>query len=149
MTTISEYNKAIQYYLDRLKDGPMDDKLIMNSINHRFKISAAIVRNKMIEDGVIKLSDGGYNRKRMRNVFIVSLVDESKVKFFEEPKVYEHKSIVIDTHWPEGWPKSHNNAFDWKKTAKGLFSKAELVSMQAKIKANQSFIQTTNVYSRA
>jgi uncharacterized protein (UPF0335 family) len=148
MTSISEDNKAIAYYLERLKNGPENDKRIQNIINQRFNVSAASIRNKLIADGVIELKVTGYDNKRLRNIFEVRLVNKDKVKFVPE-KVVQSKSVVIETHWPEGWPKSRNNAFDWKNTAQGLFSKAEMAAMQAKIKANPSFTQTTNVYSRA
>ena len=150
MTITNDMNKAMQYYIDRLKSGPMNDKIIQNSINTRFNVSAAAVRTKMIEDGVIRMTVGDYDHKRMRNILMVSLVDESKVKFVKEHVSKPVTSIVIETHWPEGWPKSHGNAFDWQKTAKGLFSKAELASMQAKIKSNPAFSSGgIHVYSKA
>ena len=149
MTSISENNKAIEYYLERLKNGPENDKRIQNIINHKFKVSGAAIRNKLIEDGVIELKVSGYDHKRLRNIFMVRLIDKNKVKFVPETLV-ESKSVVIETHWPEGWPKSRNNAFDWKTTAQGLFSKAELAAMQTKIKSNPGFTTGgVHVYSRA
>jgi hypothetical protein len=142
-------NAAIDYYLERLKDGPMDDKKIQNVINNRFKISGATVRNKLIEMGAIEIKKDVYNAKRQRNIYIVSLVDESKVVRppIKEP---EYKTIVIETHWPEGWKKSSNNAFDWRNTAQGLFTKAELASMQTKIKSNPGFTcDSVHTYSKA
>lgn len=150
MTSISEDNKAIAYYLERLRNGPENDKRIQNMVNQKFNVSAATIRNKLIADGVIELKIGGYDNKRLRNIFIVSMVDESKVKFVGEMKPTEMKSIVIETHWPEGWPKSRNNAFDWRNTAQGLFSKSELAVMQTKIKANPAFTgDSVHTYSRA
>lgn len=149
MTFISEENKAIQYYLERLKNGPENDKRIQNIVNERFKVSGASIRNKLIADGVIELKNVGYDSKRLRNIFQVSLVDKTKVKFIPE-KVIESKSVVIETHWPEGWPKSRNNAFDWQNTAQGLFSKAEIATMQTKIKANPNYTNNTvHTYSKA
>lgn len=150
MTFTSEDNMAIQYYLDRLKSGPQNDKKIQNMVNQKFNVSAASIRNKLIEDGVIEMKIGGYDNKRLRNIFIVSLVDKNKVKFIQEQPKHEMKSIVIETHWPEGWRKSRNNAFDWRNTAQGLFSKAELAAMQTKIKSNPSFSSGgIHVYSKA
>lgn len=150
MTFISEDNRAIAYYLDRLKNGPENDKRIQNMVNQKFNVSAAAIRNKLIADGVIELRVGGYDQKRLRNIFIVELVDQSKVKFVKDIKPVETKSIVIDSHWPEGWKKSHGNAFDWRNTAKGLFSKSELAVMQTKIKANPAFTgDSVHTYSRA
>jgi hypothetical protein len=146
---IEAIDKAIDYYLERLKDGPMDDKKIQNVINNRFKISGATVRNKLIEMGAIELKCVGYNHKRQRNIFMVSLLDKNKVVKPSRPS-YEHKSIVIETHWPEGWPRSHGNAFDWQNTAQGLFSKSELAAMQTKIKSNPAFSSGgIHVYSKA
>lgn len=150
MTITSDFNMAMQYYLNRLKNGPTNDKLIQNMINQKFNVSGSSVRNKLIADGVIELKIDGYDPKRMRNIFMVSLIDKNKAKFVEEPKIQEVKSIVIDTHWPEGWKKSHGNAFDWRNTAKGLFSKAELAVMQTKIKANPNFTgDSVHTYSKA
>lgn len=149
MTFTSEHNMAMQYYVERLRKGPENDKKIQNMINQKFRVSGAVIRNKLIADGVIEMKVGGYDYKRLRNIFIVSLVDQNKVKFVEEeqPKT---KSIIIETHWPEGWKKSHGNAFDWKNTAQGLFSKAELAAMQTKIKANPYFTgDSVHTYSKA
>lgn len=149
MTFTSDHNKAIQYYLDRLKNGPENDKRIQNMINQLYKVSGAAIRDKLINDGVIEMKVEGYDKKRMRNIFMVSLVDKTKVKFAKETP-QESKSVIIETHWPEGWPKSRNNAFDWQNTAEGLFSKAELAAMQAKIKANPNFTGgVVHTYSRA
>jgi hypothetical protein len=149
VTITSEDNKAIAYYLERLKNGPENDKRIQNMVNAKFNVSAAAIRNKLIADGVIELRISGYDNKRLRNIFTVELVDATKVKFVQEPKKQKMKSIVIETHWPEGWAKSRNNAFDWQNTAKGLFSKQELAAMQTKIKSNPAFSSGVHVYSRA
>ena len=149
MTITSETNKAIKYYLDRLKDGPENDKRIQNMVNAKFSVSAAAIRNKLIEEGAIELEVSGYDNKRQRNVFTVRLVNATKAKFVAEPKQKQIKSIIIDTHWPEGWRKSSGNAFDWQNTAQGLFSKQELAAMQAKIKANPGFSSGIHIYSKA
>lgn len=149
MTSISEQNKAIEYYIDRLRAGPENDKKIQNMINQRFNVSAATIRNKLIADGVIKMRTAGYDNKRLRNIFVVELIDQNKAKFVKEPE-QKTKSIIIETHWPEGWKKSHGNAFDWRNTAQGLFSKAELAVMQTKIKANPAFTgDSVHTYSKA
>ena len=149
MITTNDFDLAIQYYVNSLKKGPKNDKLIQNSINQKFTVSGATVRAKLIADGVIKVEQNGYDAKRMRPIHMARLVDESKVQIPEPKPVKITKTRVIETHWPEGWAKSHNNAFDWERTAKGLFSRQELAAMQAKIKSNPHFTQTTNVYSRA
>jgi hypothetical protein len=150
MTFTNETNQAMQVYIDRLQFGPVNDKLIQTAINHKFSVSAASIRNKLIADGVIELKPAGYDPKRLRNIYMVSLVDASKMKFVSEQPKKAIQSVVIDTHWPEGWPKSKNNAFDWKNTAKGLFSKAELSAMQTKIKSNPAFTgDSIHTYSRA
>lgn len=47
--------------------------------------------------------------------------------------------------------KSENNAFDWKTTAKGLYSAAELAALQSGIKAklNTEFKASIPTYSKA
>lgn len=148
MTITSEEQKAINYYLDRLKDGPKDDKLIQNAIGTRFKVSGASVRKMLMDAGVIEVSCIGYDPKRQKNIYRATLLDASRVsKINEKPKP---EPRMIETHWPEGFAKSHGNAFDWQVYAKGLFSKAELAAMQQKIKANPHFTQdSVHVYSRA
>ena len=43
------------------------------------------------------------------------------------------------TYWPgSNIRKSKNNAFDWQTTAQGLFTKAELASLQANVKSKMS-----------
>jgi len=150
MIFTNEHNLAIQYYLDRLATGPVNDKLIQNMINQKFRVSGAAIRDKLIRDGVIEMYVSGYDSKRMRNIYMVGLVDANKVQFAKEVAPEPTKSVVIETHWPEGWPKSHGNAFDWRNTAKGLFSKAELATMQANIKSNPHFTgDSIHTYSRA
>ena len=148
MTITSEEQKAIDYYIERLKDGPKDDKLIQNSINHRMKVSAANIRKMLMDAGVIEVVCVGREAKRQKNLYQARLLDEKRVKYINQPPKIAPK--MIETHWPEGFAKSHNNAFDWQSYAKGLFSKAELAAMQQKIKANPHFTQdSVHVYSRA
>lgn len=149
MTTTSDFNKSIQYYLDRLQNGPCNVKKIESMINQRFNVSGVAVRNKLIKEGAIELKIDGYDKKRMRNNFIVSLVNANKAKFVEETKPIEIKSIVVQTHWPEGWPRSNGNAFDWRNYAKGLFSKQEMAAMRSNLKAQTAFNPPITTYTKA
>lgn len=149
MTTTNDFDAAIEYYLSRLSDGPINEKNIQNGMRDKFKVSGAAVRNKLLDLGMIKLKEAGYDKKRLRNIYMVELVGQQEVTKIKRPEP-EHKSVVIETHWPEGWPKSHGDAFDWRNTAQGLFSKAELAAMQTKIKRNPNFTgRKVHVYSKA
>lgn len=150
MTTTNDTNAAMQYYVDVLKNGPLKDRRIQNYINTKLNVSAAAVRTKLIEDGVIKMYVSGFDQRRQRKIFTVELIDASKIKFVKDAPKQVSQSIVIENKWPEGWPRSRGNAFDWRNYAKGLFSKQELAAMQQKIKSNPAFSSGgIHIYSKA
>ena len=150
MTITNDTNAAMQYYVDRLRNGPLNDKRVQNHVNEKFNVSGVAIRKKLIEDGVIKMTVGRYDAERQRKIFIVELIDESKLKFVDDAPKQLSKPIVFDSKWPEGHSRSYGNAFDWRNYAKGLFSKQELAAMQQKIKSNPAFSSGgIHIYSKA
>lgn len=129
-----------QFYLDQLKDGPIGHRKIAARMSERFKISPTIVRDALIKEGLIKLHDKKYIGNTQRFNYFYRLTNKPVVEMQQETQ-----TIVVEKFWPDGWPKSQDNAFNWRGKEQQIFSKAQLAQMQQKQTSNNS----TNVYSRA
>ena len=133
--------QAKRFYLDQLKDGPVGHRTIMRRMQGKFSESATLVREALIADGLIFL----HSKKRIGTTqkfeYSYKLTNTKPIVLKEQAI----KSQVIEGFWPDGWPKSKGNAFDWRSKEQSIFTKAQIAQMQQKQTANRPMI----VYSRA
>ena len=133
--------QAKRFYLNQLKDGPVGHRTIMRRMQSKFSESATLVREALIADGLIYL----HSKKRIgaTQKFEYSYkLTNSKPIVLKEQAI---KSQVIEGFWPDGWPKSQGNAFDWRSKEQSIFTKAQIAQMQQKQKPNSPM----TIYSRA
>lgn len=133
--------QAKRYYYEQLKNGPVGHRKIMSRMQNKFSESATAVREALLADGLIVLD----SKKRIGTT--------QKFEYFyrmasKKPVVFEKqdiKSQVVEGFWPDGWPKSQGNAFDWRNKEQSIFTKAQIAQMQQKQTANNPM----TIYSRA
>lgn len=127
------------YYLEQLASTKDHHRRIANRLTERFDVSAAQIKDELLEDGYIKLDRLVPNVKSGKNHYFFVLTD----------KKFQEKSLSVNSFWDDGTRKSTGNAFDLS-TAKGLFTRAELANSVNKGKPN-NYNTTVQViaYSRA
>jgi len=132
------------YYLEQLKLTNDHHRRIANRMATRFQISAAEVRDELLEEGYIEFQKVVRMGETQKNNYFYVLTDK-QYSYTEEPKVQK----TVSNFWSDGTPKSRGNAFDLS-TAKGLFSKTELAASLNKGKPN-NYNPTSQIiaYSRA
>ena len=118
------------YYLEQLKLTNDHHRRIANRMATRFQISAAEVRDELLEEGYIEFQKVVRMGETQKNNYFYVLTDK-QYSYTEEPKVQK----TVSNFWSDGTPKSRGNAFDLS-TAKGLFSKTELAASLNKGKPN-------------
>ena len=118
------------YYLEQLKLTNDHHRRIANRMASRFQISAAEVRDELLEEGYIEFQKVVRMGETQKNNYFYVLTDK-QYSYTEEPKVQK----TVSNFWSDGTPKSRGNAFDLS-TAKGLFSKTELAASVNKGKPN-------------
>jgi len=110
----------------------------------RFEVSAAEIRDELLEEGYIQFQKVVRMGETRKNNYFYVLTDK-QYSYTEEPKVQK----TVNNFWSDGTPKSRGNAFDLS-TAKGLFSKTELAASVNKGKPNNYNPQVQIIaYSRA
>ena len=130
--------EAKKYFLSCLKDGPLDIRKISNRMRKRFCESPAVVKDALLEEGLIKLSHTvRENQAQKLNHFFVLTGKQLK-----EPKIV-HKPW--SDKWEDGTLKSRGNAFDLSAKPCTMFSKTEIAIMNQQYQ-NKHPITT---YSRA
>ncbi len=132
------------YYLEQLKLTNDHHRRIANRMATRFQISAAEVRDELLEEGYIEFQKVVRMGETQKNNYFYVLTDK-QYSYTEEPKVQK----TVSNFWSDGTPKSRGNAFDLS-TARGLFSKTELAASVNKGKPN-NYNPTSQIiaYSRA
>lgn len=132
------------FYLEQLKLTNDHHRRIANRLTERFHVSAAQIRDELIDGGYIKLNKVARMGETQKNNHFYVLTGK-KFVFEEQPK----NIVIADKFWPCGTKKSTGNAFDLS-TAKGLFNKAELAASVNRGKPN-NYNATVQViaYSRA
>ena len=118
------------YYLEQLKLTNDHHRRIANRMASRFQISAAEVRDELLEEGYIEFQKVVRMGETQKNNYFYVLTDK-QYSYTEEPKVQK----TVSNFWSDGTPKSRGNAFDLS-TAKGLFTKTELAASVNKGKPN-------------
>jgi hypothetical protein len=118
------------YYIEQLKLTNDHHRRIANRMATRFQISAAEVRDELLEEGYIEFQKIVRMGETQKNNYFYVLTDK-QYSYTEEPKVQK----TVSNFWSDGTPKSRGNAFDLS-TAKGLFSKTELAASVNKGKPN-------------
>ena len=122
-----------QRYLDEVEKG-RPHRLIAKNI--KFSVSATIIRDELLRDGMIVQSKVVVDKNRKSLVYYTTTGKKMEVE-------------KIQLTWEDGTPKSRGNAFDLS-TAKGLFSRSELAASQNKGKPlNYNIPIQVIVYSRA
>lgn len=116
------------YYIEQLKLTNDHHRKIANRMASRFEVSAAEVRDELLEGGYIEFQKVTRKSATQKNNYFYVLTDK-QYSYTEEPKVQK------SNFWSDGTPKSRGNAFDLS-TAKGLFSKTELAASVNKGKPN-------------
>ena len=116
------------YYIEQLKLTNDHHRRIANRMATRFQISAAEVRDELLEEGYIEFQKIVRMGETQKNNYFYVLTDK-QYSYSEEPKGQK------SNFWSDGTPKSRGNAFDLS-TAKGLFSKTELAASVNKGKPN-------------
>ena len=116
------------YYLEQLKLTNDHHRKIANRMASRFEVSAAEVRDELLEGGYIEFQKVTRKSATQKNNYFYVLTDK-QYSYTEEQKVQK------SNFWSDGTPKSSGNAFDLS-TAKGLFSKTELAASVNKGKPN-------------
>jgi hypothetical protein len=128
------------FYLEQLMVNPAHHRIIANRMATRFQVSAAQIKDELLAGGYIKLDKVVRMGETRKNNHFYVLTDK-KFTYTEEIKVPKSAEF-----WPCGTKKSTGNAFDLS-SAKGLFSKSEIASLQNKGKP-QNHTQVI-AYSRA
>jgi len=118
------------YYLEQLKLTNDHHRRIGNRMATRFEVSAAEIRDELLEEGYIQFQKVVRMGETRKNNYFYVLTDK-QYSYTEEPKVQK----TVSNFWSDGTPKSRGNAFDLS-TAKGLFSKTELAASVNKGKPN-------------
>jgi len=118
------------YYLEQLKLTNDHHRRIGNRMATRFEVSAAEVRDELLEEGYIEFQKVVRMGETQKNNYFYVLTDK-QYSYTEEPKFQK----TVSNFWSDGTPKSRGNAFDLS-TAKGLFSKTELAASVNKGKPN-------------
>lgn len=118
------------YYIEQLKLTNDHHRKIANRMASRFEVSAAEVRDELLEGGYIEFQKVTRKSETQKNNYFYVLTDK-QYSYTEEPKVQK----TVSNFWSDGTPKSRGNAFDLS-TAKGLFSKTELAASVNKGKPN-------------
>jgi len=118
------------YYLEQLKLTNDHHRRIANRMATRLQVSAAEVRDELLEEGYIEFQKVVRMGETQKNNYFYVLTDK-QYSYTEEPKVQK----TVSNFWSDGTPKSRGNAFDLS-TAKGLFSKTELAASVNKGKPN-------------
>ena len=132
------------YYLEQLKLTNDHHRRIGNRMATRFEVSAAEIRDELLEEGYIQFQKVVRMGETRKNNYFYVLTDK-QYSYTEEPKVQK----TVSNFWSDGTPKSRGNAFDLS-TAKGLFSKTELAASVNKGKPNNYNPQVQIIaYSRA
>jgi hypothetical protein len=116
------------YYIEQLKLTNDHHRKIANRMASRFEVSAAEVRDELLEGGYIEFQKVTRKSATQKNNYFYVLTDK-QYSYTEESKVQK------SNFWSDGTPKSSGNAFDLS-TAKGLFSKTELAASVNKGKPN-------------
>lgn len=123
-----------QRYLEQIEKGKSHRQIAKNM---QFSESATIIRDELLQAGMIVLKNTVLDPKTNRNNLYYK---STGIDFCEE--VYADK-------WEDGTPKSRGNAFDLS-IAKGLFNKSELAASQNKGKPlNYNIPIQVIAYSRA
>ena len=128
-----------RFYLDQLKDGPVGHRHIMQRMSTRFNISATVIRDMLLSEGLIQMTHKKRIGSSQKYNYFYQL---TKKKVVEKQQIMTH---TIENCWPDGWPKSQNNAFNWRNKEQKLMSKREIVIAQQKYHNNNPI----TVYSRA
>ena len=121
-----------QRYLEQIEKGKSHRQIAKNM---QFSASATIIRDELLEAGMIVLTKTKLDPKTKRNHLYY---ESTGIDFYEE--------IYVDK-WEDGTPKSRGNAFDLS-TARGLFSKTEIANATNKGRPNNYKVQVI-AYSRA
>lgn len=121
---------AKQFYLEQLKLTGDHHRRIANRLTERFQVSAAQIKNELLEEGYIKLKKVVRMGETQKNNYFYVLTGK---KFIEEEQ--KKNIVVVDTFWPCGTKKSTGNAFDLS-TARGLFTRAEIANAVNKGRPN-------------
>lgn len=118
------------YYIEQLRLTNDHHRKIANRMASRFEVSAAEVRDELLEGGYIEFQKVTRKSETQKNNYFYVLTDK-QYSYTEEPKFQK----TVSNFWSDGTPKSRGNAFDLS-TAKGLFSKTELAASVNKGKPN-------------
>lgn len=132
-----------QYYLEQLKDGPLNHRKIMNRMLDKFNVSASKVRDDLINEGYIVMTSSKRIGTTQKIDYFYKLTD----KRLPKPKVVE--TTLIEDCWPDGWPKSRNNAFNWRTGQKSMFSKKEIADSTNKGKPANYNPHPVSAFTRA
>lgn len=121
-----------QRYLEQIEKGKSHRQIAKNM---QFSASATIIRDELLEAGMIVLTKTKLDPKTKRNHLYY---ESTGIDFYEE--------IYVDK-WEDGTPKSRGNAFDLS-LARGLFTKTEIANSTNKGRPNNYKVQVI-AYSRA
>lgn len=112
--------KAKQFYMDCLKSGVVRHDYIAKQLNPKFKVSASVVRDALLESGHI-IESGNLVRCDGKKIYTYELTG----------KPLKAKPKAESPNWEDGTPKSRGNAFDWRNFSKGIFNPSELAASEA------------------
>lgn len=127
-----------QFFLNCLKDGPLDIRKISNRMRDRFDTSPAGVKDALLDEGFIKLSHTireGAMRK-INHYFVLTGKQLNEQQVVQKP---------WSDKWEDGTPKSKGNAFDLSVKPCTMFTKTEIAQMNQKYHNNNPI----TIYSRA
>ena len=132
--------QAKQFYLMCLENGPVSQRKVANRMSHRFDVSPATIKDALLNEGFIELDcikrEGA--TQKLNHYFKLT-----NKKFMQVEKV--KAEVKVSEKWEDGTIKSKGNAFDWGKTAKGMFDNREVARMTQKYHQNKPI----TIYSRA
>ena len=130
--------QEMMFYMECLKEKDIAHRKIHNRMFSRFDTSPAAVKDALLREKYIKLDYKKREAKTNKWAHYYKLTGK-KLDFVETP-VKNNKHV-----WPDGTPKSTNNAFDWMNTTKSMFDNREIARMNQDYSKNNPI----TVYSRA
>ena len=130
-------HKIKERFLECLQNGPMTYAALREKVRSKYKMADVLfIRDSLLKDGFIKEVDS-YKLKDGRTMQLFGLTE----KRLENPK---------NDFWEDGSPKSRGNAFDWRSTSIGIYTRQELVNIESGRRFGAKGSRNSiNVYSKA
>jgi hypothetical protein len=123
------------FYLNELANGPKNHRNIMKRLAPKFNVSATVIRDTLVAEGLIVLVKK-VMQSNGKNAYFYKLTGKELVASEQQEN---------SPTWEDGTVKSKGNAFDWRNKEQSFMSKRDIVIAQQKYRNNNPI----TIYSRA